>query len=296
MQPEFSAAPLPVLALALGGHDACRRWETVQGPRDPKLARRTDPHSLQAEFGGEERQPLLCDATLRSSSQAEHLARWFGPRLPSTAAVASAAADRSEVLVRFVATSRETFVIEADDELAAVKRILRAAESLGLQLVAAGRARAETRFVLGLQGIGLDIIKPALIRHFQAVAAEVVPAARVGVSSTAAEELVSAPLRSLVDQRLNARRSNPASRRSSGVEAGQAMAVPLLPSVAVLAISAPSAAGLARLLQDLGAADPALMVLGCKVLPAVDNMQAREVTPYEVGDRRWKASVAAISQ
>ena len=45
----------PILALAIRGTFARSLWIEAVGPSDPVLARRTDPGSLIAQFGGESR-------------------------------------------------------------------------------------------------------------------------------------------------------------------------------------------------------------------------------------------------
>ena len=46
-----SAKPSAVLVLALRGAEATRRVEAILGPRDPVLAKRTDPASVRAQLG-----------------------------------------------------------------------------------------------------------------------------------------------------------------------------------------------------------------------------------------------------
>ena len=46
-----AAKPSAVLVLALRGAEATRRVEAILGPRDPILAKRTDPTSVRAQLG-----------------------------------------------------------------------------------------------------------------------------------------------------------------------------------------------------------------------------------------------------
>lgn len=41
----------PLLALALQGPDAIRRWRGMMGPTDPEVAREKEPNSLRALYG-----------------------------------------------------------------------------------------------------------------------------------------------------------------------------------------------------------------------------------------------------
>ncbi len=49
----------PILALCLRGTFARSLWLDAVGPSDPALARRTDPNSLCALYGGESRSELF---------------------------------------------------------------------------------------------------------------------------------------------------------------------------------------------------------------------------------------------
>ena len=72
----------PLLAIALRGASASKAWMHVVGPADPALARRTDPTSLCALFGGESREhcPIFCPRTPNRTTA--DLVRWFGGRVP----------------------------------------------------------------------------------------------------------------------------------------------------------------------------------------------------------------------
>ncbi|CEM15460.1 unnamed protein product [Vitrella brassicaformis CCMP3155] len=75
---------LPTLILALRGPFALTKWHAIQGPADPTLARRTDPSSLNALYGGQDR-----GSAAATSVQAPHHAMmeviWaFGGRIDLT--------------------------------------------------------------------------------------------------------------------------------------------------------------------------------------------------------------------
>ena len=72
----------PVLAIALRGTFARSIWLDAVGPSDPILARRTDPNSLCALFGGESRDECLLFCPRNASRVQTELSRWFGGRVP----------------------------------------------------------------------------------------------------------------------------------------------------------------------------------------------------------------------
>jgi len=74
----------PVLALALRGAGARAVWLDVIGPSDPMLARRIDPNSLCALFGGDSRDSCLlyCPRNLYQTNA--EVVRWFGGRVPES--------------------------------------------------------------------------------------------------------------------------------------------------------------------------------------------------------------------
>ncbi|XP_056389962.1 dynein axonemal assembly factor 8-like [Hyla sarda] len=74
---------LPVLAMALRGYHAGKTWESISGPCDPQLARRTDQNSLSALYGLTRDSPLL-HYSRTSSNILRDLSLWFGGRISSS--------------------------------------------------------------------------------------------------------------------------------------------------------------------------------------------------------------------
>lgn len=72
----------PVLAICLRGTLARSIWLDAVGPSDPVLARRTDPNSLCALYGGESRDECLLFCPRNQTRVQQELARWFGGRVP----------------------------------------------------------------------------------------------------------------------------------------------------------------------------------------------------------------------
>ena len=72
----------PVLAICLRGTLARSIWLDAVGPSDPALARRTDPNSLCALYGGDSRDECLLFCPRNSTRVQQELARWFGGRVP----------------------------------------------------------------------------------------------------------------------------------------------------------------------------------------------------------------------
>lgn len=71
----------PVLCLALRGVHARSVWIDVIGPSDPVLARRTDPMSLCAQYGGQSRDTCLLFCPRTPTRTAAEIVRWFGCRV-----------------------------------------------------------------------------------------------------------------------------------------------------------------------------------------------------------------------
>ncbi|KAK3107616.1 hypothetical protein FSP39_018349 [Pinctada imbricata] len=72
----------PVLSIALRGTFARSIWLDAVGPSDPVLARRTDPNSLCALYGGDSRDECLLFCPRNPSRIQTELSRWFGARVP----------------------------------------------------------------------------------------------------------------------------------------------------------------------------------------------------------------------
>ena len=79
----------PLLAIAVRGASCRPVWLEAIGPADPALARRTDPHSLCALFGGGEA-PCPLVTPRGAAATATQLARWFGGRVPAGGVVVAA--------------------------------------------------------------------------------------------------------------------------------------------------------------------------------------------------------------
>ena len=77
----------PVLALAVRGTFARSVWLDAVGPADPTLARRTDPMSLCALYGGNSREECLLFCPRNPSRINTELARWFGGRVPPSGVI-----------------------------------------------------------------------------------------------------------------------------------------------------------------------------------------------------------------
>lgn len=67
---------IPTLVLAIRGHEAISRWNDVMGPRDPSLAKYTDPDSLRAQF-----ESSVAQTPHTATKATEELMYWFGGRI-----------------------------------------------------------------------------------------------------------------------------------------------------------------------------------------------------------------------
>ena len=71
-----------VLALCIRGTSARSLWLDAVGPSDPVLARRTDPNSLCALYGGDSREECLLFCPRTPARVHQEIVRWFGGRVP----------------------------------------------------------------------------------------------------------------------------------------------------------------------------------------------------------------------
>ncbi|XP_052805856.1 dynein axonemal assembly factor 8-like isoform X2 [Mya arenaria] len=71
-----------VLALCIRGTSARSVWLDAVGPSDPVLARRTDPNSLCALYGGDSREECLLFCPRTAARVHQEIVRWFGGRVP----------------------------------------------------------------------------------------------------------------------------------------------------------------------------------------------------------------------
>ncbi|OWF38942.1 uncharacterized protein LOC110465662 [Mizuhopecten yessoensis] len=72
----------PVLAVSIRGTFGRTIWLDAVGPSDPSLARRTDPNSLCALYGGSSRDESLLFCPRNQTRVHIELTRWFGGRVP----------------------------------------------------------------------------------------------------------------------------------------------------------------------------------------------------------------------
>ncbi len=77
----------PIVAMAVRGTFARSLWLDAVGPSDPALARRTDPTSLCALYGGESRDECLLFCPRNPTRILSELARWFGGRVPASGVI-----------------------------------------------------------------------------------------------------------------------------------------------------------------------------------------------------------------
>lgn len=77
----------PVLALCIRGPFARTLWLDAIGPSDPALARKTDPNSLCALYGGSSRDECLLFCPRNPSRVLTELSRWFGGRVPASGVI-----------------------------------------------------------------------------------------------------------------------------------------------------------------------------------------------------------------
>ena len=81
---DIVSVTVPLLALALRGAGARTVWLDIVGPSDPMLARRIDPNSLSALYGGDSRDVCLLYCPRNPYQTTAEVVRWFGGRVPET--------------------------------------------------------------------------------------------------------------------------------------------------------------------------------------------------------------------
>eukprot|EP00057_Strongylocentrotus_purpuratus_P006231 XP_011660705.1 PREDICTED: uncharacterized protein LOC580349 isoform X3 [Strongylocentrotus purpuratus] len=77
---DESGLTMPVVVLGIRGNLARTRWLDAVGPSDPQLAKRTDPYSLMALYGGTSRDDLTIICPRNPSRINYELSLWFGAR------------------------------------------------------------------------------------------------------------------------------------------------------------------------------------------------------------------------
>ena len=77
----------PILAVTLRGTFARTVWLDSVGPADPVLARRTDPNSLSALYGGNSRDQTLLFTPRNAARVQCEITRWFGGRVPANGVI-----------------------------------------------------------------------------------------------------------------------------------------------------------------------------------------------------------------
>ncbi|XP_074653052.1 dynein axonemal assembly factor 8-like [Tubulanus polymorphus] len=77
----------PVLAIVIRGTSARTIWLDTIGPADPVLARKTDPNSVCALYGGETRDKVLIFCPRTATRIFVELVSWFSGRVPSNGVI-----------------------------------------------------------------------------------------------------------------------------------------------------------------------------------------------------------------
>ena len=77
----------PIFAFAMRGAYARTVWLDTIGPSDPALARKTDPNSLCALYGGVSRDECLLFSPRDPNRVMAELVRWFGGRVPANGVI-----------------------------------------------------------------------------------------------------------------------------------------------------------------------------------------------------------------
>lgn len=89
------------MAVSVRGCTAHRKLVSLLGPRDPVLAKRTDPSSISAVYGGGSREDSVVFYPHLPAGVHAQLARWFGGRVPPSGSIQATSASGARSKVSF---------------------------------------------------------------------------------------------------------------------------------------------------------------------------------------------------
>ncbi|CAB1341786.1 unnamed protein product [Coregonus sp. 'balchen'] len=320
-------ADRPVLALAVRGPHARTVWQDVTGPSDPLLARKTDPASINALHCSSKNLTLLYSPRLASRVHRE-LVTWFARTVPgdNSQNPDQAPTDRSSTTLCATVKVDVFLVVSPAVASCCYSQVLSVCEGRGFSLRGVQRLQLPTKRTqaLGLtsQQVSVFCSPPTVTVDEEKV--ELSPHCLVlrlrresGLRHCAS--LPAALVKELEEQRLlgciHIRLSDegkldpsscfhmlPYSESLLHSIGGRMWAVPDPCSVVLSKYRCPSNPELEQGVvltlagRDIGEVwEDGFELLALKWLPTLSREQAREVSPYEVGDRLWQSSLVGLA-
>ena len=312
--------------VAWRGAAAVSAWLTEVGPKDPRLARRTDPTSLRALYGGDDSTTIACPRNAEASLRA--LANYFGDQTPSTSSMkrrnpggkvrqpfprALKESSRESPLPGLVTrASSRTLLLLAHDVVKNVGVVIATCANRGF-FVDSIRRLAPSR--KSLQDVGL---LEEQRRHFKTTSSSSSSILLNLVKENAAFEAYALVRRLGVDLRIahpfrSIHAMNPTEivvrhgfvvddddvASIPGVGATLDLALPYrfnrtLPQPSFVALVGAASQALAEILVAI-AEHPTIEFLGVKIVRRLASYHAKALTPYEVGSKQWHASVRELT-
>ena len=304
----------PVLALALRRTNAVQAWQRAVGP-DPVLARTTDPNSLRA-IHGKDKNDLIVSFSRTKAQANMDVATWFGPRLESGSNKALSSAPGMYLLAPGIVDVC-FIIITCDAPLQPLAAVLNEAQEAGFSLqglariqltqarqkaigMQAGKPPTDSKgsrtpqraFVVKVVGENCSYHAATIRRSVcttLGLASDSIITLRSGKVTATLGDIISVPTRDVSERRLS--RSVDFSNVSND-EHPQALMITMFgPALRFTG-------AILSLLLDVNkdsAEDQPLHILGTKWIPQLSTMYAKEVTPIEVGERGYRASVAELT-
>ena len=297
----------PVLALALRSHNAIQAWSIALGPMDPLIAKRTDPSSFRAMLGTTRSDVIIVSERFVSRIN-NQLAFWFGPRcrpdedgrwvLPQERGGSTALLTVFSIEHAVIALPS---LVTADFMPLVLCAVLESGfATLGIMTTKLAPARRTalrlddsftgyvTFVVTARENAGnhAELLRQKVIQRLK-----VSLAGKVGVvllsqsddTERIASECVLLPSSHHVETRLQ---QLPALAPASN-DAIQTVAV-------FLALDDELHAG-TTLVSIATETAGTLRLVALKWMPRLESAQAKEATPFEIGDAHWRSSIESLT-
>lgn len=306
-----SQASVAFLAVALRApRNTIRQWVDIVGPLDPLIAKKTDPGSIRALHGRDRDDRVLFCA--RGHEQANvQLAKWFGRRFDTSADCI--VSDRGRKFLSTLPSETAVLFVERDAALQCFPGLVDLLTATGFTVSGVARYKIAPAEVSKLgatlknadakkkwDGVVWKVTKENAA-HFAEVLLQDEHGAlgRLGIATgqvdAAAyslavgvmfEKLEETPSNDLISRRMDRQAQ---ALQNWGTSTPYAVVVSVFPAAV-----GGCAAWLRQLLTPPAGARLPLRMVASKWLSQVRSHQAKELTPFEVGDRGYRPSVAML--
>ena len=304
-----SQASVAFLAVALRApRNTVVQWSDTVGPLDPLIAKQTDPGSIRALHGRDKDDRVLFCA--RSQEQAKvQLAKWFGRRFDTSAECV--VSDRGRKFLSTLPSETAVLFVERDACLPCFPGLVDLLTQAGFTISGVARYKIAPAEVskLGVTLRNADAKKKwdgfvwKVTKENAAHFAEVLlqdehgALGQLGITAVQVDTAAYSPAVDAMIEKLEETPSNDLISRRMDKQS-QALqnwgaSTPYAVVVSVFPAAVGGCAAWLRQLLSPGALPPLRMVAS-KWLSQVRSHQAKELTPFEVGDRGYRPSVAKL--